>query len=170
MVGCKVQDLVRETIASLDEEATVQKGAELMAGRGLGSIIVTRDGEVVGLFTERDLLKRVVAAGRDPGATTLGEVCTRNLVSVEHDCGCRQAVQKMQAHACRRLLVHRGGRFVGLVKMTDLAHAMAANGRRTDYLVNAMGGVTLTVVVVVIAMLLFQLPAMIELVSQVSTH
>jgi CBS domain-containing protein len=169
-LGCKIQDFVRESVASLEESATVEDAAALMAARDLGSVVVMAGGQVVGLFTERDLLRRVVSVGKDPRTLTLREVCTRDLVSIAYDSTCRQAVRKMQAHHCRRLLVHRREHFVGLVKLTDLAHAMAASGRGTDFLVNAMGGATLTVVLLVIAMLLFQLPAMVELVAQISAR
>ena len=83
---------------------------------------------MVGLFTERDLLMRVVAEGRDPCALSLGEVCSRDLMRVDHDTGCRKAVMKMQARLSQRVLVYRGGRFLGLVKLPDLAYAMASRG------------------------------------------
>lgn len=167
-MSCTVDTLIRESVASLDEGATVQQAAELMAQRNLGSLVVTRDGEVVGLFTERDLLRRVVGAGRDSKTLSVGDVCTRNLVSIPHDKDCRAAVETMQAHRCRRLLVYRGQRFVGIVTLTDMAHEMAGTGRGKDLVVNALGAVTLAVAVFVIAMLLFQLPEMMQLAERVT--
>jgi len=167
-MSCKVDALVRESVASLNEDATVQQAAELMAQRNLGSLVVTRDGEEVGLFTERDLLRRVVGLGRDPRALSVGDVCTRNLVSISHDKDCRAALETMQAHRCRRLLVYRGQYFVGLVTLTDVAHEMAGKGRGKDLVVNAMGAVTLVVAVFVIAMLLFQLPEMLQFAERVT--
>jgi len=168
MSSCAVDALVRESVASLDESATVQHAAELMAQRNLGSLVVTRHGEVVGLFTERDLLRRVVGAGHDPKALNVGDVCTRNLISISHDKDCRAALETMQAHRCRRLLVYRGNRFVGLVSLTDVAHEIAGKGQGKDLVVNAIGAVTLAVAVFVIAMLLFQLPEMLQLAERVT--
>ena len=165
---CKIENLVREAVASLDEGATVQQGAELMAQRNQGSLVVTREGRVVGLFTENDLLKRVVGAGRDPQSLRLADVSSRNLISVSHDSSCRDALGKMQANLCRRLLVFRGAQFVGLIDLTDLAHAMGKKPTKGDLLVNAVGAVTLVVAVGVIAMLVYQLPAMLELVGRVT--
>lgn len=169
-MSCKVEELVREEVPSLEETTTVREAARLMAARGLGSCVVTRNAQVVGLFTERDLLMRVVAEGRDPSALSLGEVCSRDLIRVDHDTGCREAVMKMQARLSQRVLVYRGGRFLGLVKLPDLAYAMASRGGQKDMLVNVLGAVTLAVAVGVVAMLLIQLPELVSFVGQVSPH
>jgi CBS domain-containing protein len=160
---CTVEGLVSEVAVTLDEHASVQKAAELMAERDLGSLVITREGRVSGVFTESDLLRRVVGAGRDPAALTVGDACTRNLVSVPYDSECLRAIAKMQAHRCRRLLVFRGERLIGLVHITDLAHAMADKGRRKDLLVNLVGTVTLAVAIGVIVMLVYELPGMLRL-------
>jgi signal-transduction protein with cAMP-binding, CBS, and nucleotidyltransferase domain len=160
---CAVETLVSEVAATLDEQVSVQRAAALMAERGLGSLVITRDGRVAGLFTESDLLRRVVAAGRDAAAVSVGEVCSRNLVSVPYDCECLRAIAKMQAHRCRRLLVFRGDQLLGLVHITDLAHAMADRGRHKDRLVNLVGTVTLAVAIGVIVLLVREFPEMLRL-------
>jgi signal-transduction protein with cAMP-binding, CBS, and nucleotidyltransferase domain len=165
-MSCKVEQLVREDVPFLEEGASVREAARLMSARNVGSCVVTRDGQVVGIFTERELLTRVVADGHDPSALSLGDVCARNFVSVDHNTNCREAVARMQAHLCQRLLVYRGKRLLGLVKVPDLAYALASRGRHTDLLVNAIGGVTLAVAVGVIIMLLMQLPDLMSFVGQ----
>ena len=77
---------------------------------------------------------------------------------------------KMQARQCRRLLVYRGQRFLGLLKLPDLAYAMASRGRQKEMLVNALGAVTLAVALGVIAMLLIQLPELANFLGQVRPH
>ena len=165
-MGCKVIDLVRRAYPSLDVRSSVAEAARFMADRDLGSVIVTREGRPVGIFTERDLLKRVVAIGQDPGVITLEGVHSRNLVSIPHDSSCREAVRAMQANLCRRLLVYRDNHFVGLIKLSDLAHAMAGRGSGSDLLVNAMGLVTFALAIGVIAVLLFQFPEVYQMVEQ----
>jgi len=162
---CTVEALANQVAVTLDEGATVREAAQLMTKGGLGSLVVTRDGRVSGLFSESDLLNRVVGAGRDPDAVTVGEVCARNLVSVPHDCDCLSAIAKMQAQGCRRLLVFRGQQLIGLVQITDLAHALAARGRRKDLLVNLVGAITLAVAIAVILLLVYELPDMLRLVK-----
>jgi len=158
IMGCKVSDLVRPAYPSMDERSRVMEAAHLMAERDLGSVVVTREGRPVGIFTERDLLKRVVSLGLDPATVILSEVCSRNLVSIAHDSSCREAVRAMQANLCRRLLVYRNDQFMGVLKLTDLAHAMAGRGYRSDLLVNAMVLITFALAIGVIAALLFQFP------------
>jgi CBS domain-containing protein len=164
---CTVGALVRQVAVVLEEHASVQRAAELMTAHALGSLVVTLDGRVSGLFTESDLLRRVVGTGRDPGAVTVGEVCSRTLVSVPEDSECLRAIAKMQAHRCRRLLVFRGDRLVGLVHITDLAHALAEQARRRDLLVNIVGTVTLAVAVGVIMMLISEFPSMLHIAEAV---
>lgn len=160
---CTVGELVHEAPATLGEDVSVAQAAQAMAERNLGSLVLTRGGRAVGVFTESDLLRRVIAVGRDPASLPVGEVCTRNLVSVPHDCECLGAIAKMQAHQCRRLLVFRDEHLLGLVHITELAHAMADRTRRKDFLVNALGGLTLAVALGVIAMLVYQFPDMLRL-------
>jgi signal-transduction protein with cAMP-binding, CBS, and nucleotidyltransferase domain len=166
-MGCKVEDLVDEDVPSVEEGTSVQEAVRLMAMRKVGSCVVTRGGQVVGLFTERDLLAGVLADGRDPVALSLGEVCSRRLVSVDHRVTCRQALIKMRSHQCQWLFVYGGQRLLGLVKLTDVAYASAARGPQTDLLVNAVGGATLVVAVGVIVMLLIQLPDLLSFLGQV---
>lgn len=167
-MACSVADLVHESIVSLEEHANVQQAAALMAQHQVGSLVVTREGRVAGLFTERDLVRRVIGPGKDPNTVILADVCTRNLLSIPYDSKCLAAMAKMQAHRCRRLLVFRGNQFLGLVSLTDLAHAIAGKRRGNDLVVNVFGAITLAVAVGVIAMLLFQLPDMLRLAGEIS--
>ena len=169
-MACKIEGLIRREIPLLDEHATVQVGARLMAERNVGSLVVTRQGKVSGLFTEQDLVRRVVGQGRKAEEVLLGEVCSQTLVTIEYDSSCLKAVAKMEAHRCRRLVVYRRGEYVGLVKLADLAHALAENGRKgKDVLVNAVGMATIGAALGVIVLLLSQLPSMLQLAGRVSS-
>jgi signal-transduction protein with cAMP-binding, CBS, and nucleotidyltransferase domain len=162
-MACRIDRLVAETVSSLEAETNVQSAAAYMAAHDLGSLVVTDNGRVVGLFTERDLLTRVVGAGKDPAALNLGEVCTRNLISVSHDSACAYAIKLMRSNRCRRLLVYRNDSFQGLVKMQDLANALADHSAGKNLLVNLVGGITLAVVLVVIGVLISYIPDMMQL-------
>ena len=83
---------------------------------------------------------------------------------------CFAAVLKMHANRCRRLLVYRGPRFLGLVKIQDLAPAMASASQRSNWLSNVVVGVTLTLVLGVIALLLLQLPQMLTIAEHVGAR
>ena len=100
--------------------ATVLDGAKLMAAGKVGSIIIREDGRVLGIFTERDLLCRVVAAGKDPAGTLLREVMTSpvencHLADDIQDCGRRMA----QRHI-RHMAVIEDEALVGLIGLRDI--------------------------------------------------
>jgi CBS domain-containing protein len=100
--------------------ATVLNGAKLMAAGKVGSIIIREDGRVLGIFTERDLLCRVVAAGKDPAGTLLREVMTSpvencHLADDIQDCGRRMA----QRHI-RHMAVIEDEALVGLIGLRDI--------------------------------------------------
>ena len=169
-MGCKIEGLISESVAMLDQDASVQEAAVLMARQEVDSLVVSSEDGIIGMFTERDLLRRVVGASLDPKTLRLGEVCSRDLVSISADSDCHQAVLKMRSNGCRRLLVYRGRDFTGIVSVTDVASAMAEQRRGKNLLVNLVGGVTLTVALGVIAMLAYQLPQMLELAQRVSGY
>jgi len=163
---CLVAEYIRENLPRVEEETTIVEVVRKMCERQVASAVVTRSGEVVGLFTEGDLMKRVVNTGRDPAGLSVGEVCTRQLVSVEADTPCHMAVLKMRSNSCRRLLVYRGPRFLGLVKIQDLALAMASATNQRSSLLNVIVWATLALVLGVVVMLLLKLPEMVAFIQQ----
>jgi signal-transduction protein with cAMP-binding, CBS, and nucleotidyltransferase domain len=170
-MACRIEGLIRREVPLLDAGASVLEGAGAMVERNVGSLVVTRAGQVRGLFTERDLLRRVVGIGHRPEDLTLGDVCSQTLVTIEHDATCLEAVAKMEVHGCRRLVVYRDGSYIGLVKLTDLAHALAQHRRKgKDTLLNVLGFATFAAAVGVIALLLVQLPDVLNLVDRVSSR
>jgi signal-transduction protein with cAMP-binding, CBS, and nucleotidyltransferase domain len=169
-MACRIEGFIRREIPLLDEQVSVSEGARLMAERNVGSLVVTRQGRVAGLFTERDLVRRVIGVGRKPEAVPLGDVCSESLITIEHDAPCLKAVAKMEAHGCRRLVAYRRGEYQGLVKLTDMAHALAEDGRKgKDVLLNALGMATIGAAVGVIVLLLSQLPNMLQLAERVTS-
>jgi len=159
-MACRIRKLVHGSADTLEDSLDVQTAAALMAEKDLGSVLVTHDGDVIGLFTEKDLIKRVIGRGKDPKRVTLGEVCSRKLVAVHEDTSCERAIKTMNYNKCRRLLVYRGETLKGLVSMHSIAEAMASRNRRSNTLLNVLGGVTMFATFVVIGLGLYQLPHM----------
>jgi signal-transduction protein with cAMP-binding, CBS, and nucleotidyltransferase domain len=150
----------------MDAATKIQQAASFMAHNNLGSILITEQDKVIGLFTERDLLTRVVGANMNPNQHTLGEVCTRNLISIPHNSTCQNAIRLMQANNCRRLLVYRHDSLHGLVNIATVAHALAEHRGLKNIAVNLVGGITLTVVIAVIVMLIAIFPDMLNMAEQ----
>jgi predicted transcriptional regulator len=114
------------------------------------------------------MMRRVINRGQDPATTSIGEVCSTNLVTITADASCREAILKMRSNGCHRLFVYRGSQFMGLVKMHDLANGIAIQGKKKNWLPNLIVGLTLSLVVIVIILLALQLPEMFNIYSQ--TH
>jgi predicted transcriptional regulator len=166
-MGCGINKLAHTPIQSLEQGIDIQRAAEFMSKHDLGSVVVTQEGRVVGLFTEKDLIRRVVGAGREPRNVTLGEVCSRNLISINDDASCETAIKSMRANRCRRLLMYRGDTFLGIVTLQSVAQELADNRSRQNSVVNVVGGVTLVAALALIALWLYQLPDMARLAMQV---
>jgi signal-transduction protein with cAMP-binding, CBS, and nucleotidyltransferase domain len=161
---CTVANFVRERIAKLEEEASVVEGGRLMEARDVGSVVVTRGGEVVGIFTEQDMTRRIINRNLDPETTTVGEACTSHLVTIAADASCQEAIMKMRANGCHRLFVYRGAQFLGLVKLHDIANGLAVQGKRQNWFPNLIVGLTLILVSVVVVLLAIQLPDVLSLI------
>ncbi len=120
-----VPDLVHDQIlVSLPPSATVQDAARIMAERHIGAVLVAVDGRLQGIFTERDLLARVVAAGLDPNDTALGGVMTPNPDTVAPNDSALEALRRMSERGYRHLPVVDRERMVGIVSIRDLYTAV----------------------------------------------
>ncbi len=116
-----VPDLVRDqTLASLPPSATVHDAAQVMTERNVGAVLVAVDGRLQGIFTERDVLARVVAAGLDPDETDLRAVMTPNPDTIAPHDTARDALRRMTERGYRHLPVLDGARMVGIVSIRDL--------------------------------------------------
>ncbi|HET9932681.1 MAG TPA: CBS domain-containing protein [Polyangiaceae bacterium] len=117
--------LVRELMSkplALPSSAPVVEAARQMQNEDVGTVIVEDGGKPFGIVTDRDIVVRVVAEGRDPAQTAISEVCSKELVTLSPDAELDLAVQLMRDRAVRRLLVVNGEhRTVGLISLGDLA-------------------------------------------------
>lgn len=94
---------------------TVRQAAELMAEGHVGAVVVVEDEHLIGIFSERDAVFRVVARGLEPATTRLAEVMTPAPVSIEPDRSFGHAMAVMHEHHCRHLPVVENGRPIGIV-------------------------------------------------------
>ena len=95
--------------------ATVRQAVDLMAAGHVGAVVVVEHDHLVGIFSERDAVFRVVARGLEPAATQLAEVMTPAPVTIEPDRSYGHAMAVMHRHHCRHLPVVENGRPIGMV-------------------------------------------------------
>jgi len=103
------------------DTATAMDAAEYMAGRNIGAVcVLDREGKLCGIFSERDLLKRVVVKGLDPAGVPIRDVMSEALTVI--DCGDtpRKALERMEEVGSRHLPVVDGDKFVGMLSMRDI--------------------------------------------------
>ena len=107
------------SIITTDPDATVYDAIATMVNHNVGSIVVTDDGELVGIFTERDYLRRIVLRGRTSKTTAVREVMSADLITVKPDTTVEAALSIMTEARCRHLPVMVDGRLVGVVSIGD---------------------------------------------------
>ncbi len=127
------RDLLAEknssVVYTVEPQATVREACRLMELRRIGCLLVVRDAEVRGIFTEWDVVARVVAAGRDPGATAVAEVMTPEVVMVRADEPIDRMEATMRARRFRHLPVAgERGKLLGLLSIGDVAAWRARPG------------------------------------------
>jgi CBS domain-containing protein len=116
-VGALIRD---QNTISLGSQATVQEAAEKMAEYRIGAIPVIDSGELKGLFTERDLLNRVVAKGLQPRDARLADVMTKSPITIASDASLVEGFATMFKHRFRHLPVLEQGRVVGMLSCRDI--------------------------------------------------
>ncbi len=128
-----VRDIVHDRdLYQVGEFDTVAQVARQMAELHVGAILVLNGESLRGIFSERDLMKRVVLEHLDPEATPVRAVMSTNVVAVDEVASLEDAMELMQSHNCRHLPVTRGSRVVGFLSMRDLMNFELA--RKTEEL------------------------------------
>ena len=112
-------------VVSADTTDTVLEAVRRMDRANTGAVVVLDGNRLAGIFTERDLMRRVVLCGRDVAVTRLVEVMTRDLVFSEPGEAAQDAMAKITRHRCRHLPVVHGEQLVGVVSIGDLLNEIS---------------------------------------------
>ncbi|TDC79502.1 CBS domain-containing protein [Micromonospora sp. KC606] len=116
-----VGEFMTTRLVTMDENDTLAAAAQEMRDSAIGDVVVTAGDDVVGIVTDRDITVRGVAENKDPNATRLHEITSKDLVTVSQYDDAVAAADLMRTYAVRRLPVIQDGRLVGLISMGDLA-------------------------------------------------
>ncbi|UCH29407.1 MAG: CBS domain-containing protein [Myxococcales bacterium] len=133
MLSTRVHDILRkkgEHVHSVGPLATVIDAVNVMNDHHVGSVLVVEGGYPVGIFSERDVLVRVVAAHRDPRQTLVRDVMTTRLYTASPDDTLLDVMRLMTDRRCRHVPVMEGELLVGLVSIGDLTKATQHNLRQ----------------------------------------
>ena len=118
-----VQDVLKRKggdVASVAEDATVTEAAKLMSDRRIGSVVVVDGQKVIGIFSERDVLNRVVAQNRDPSTTHVREVMTTPVACCQPTSDLKECRSVMTEKRIRHIPVVEGNKLVGMISSGDI--------------------------------------------------
>lgn len=114
-------------IESISPSASVAVAVRQMNERGIGSLLVMDGDRLIGIFTERDVLVRVVGAGRDPTQAAVSDLMTTRVLTIEPDTTVEEAMRIMTERRCRHLPVVDDDQIVGLISIGDLTRWLVAD-------------------------------------------
>jgi CBS domain-containing protein len=117
----EVEDIMVSKVITIDANATVKEAARLMNRHEIGSLIALQKGQVVGIMTERDLLKKVVEQSKNPAKTKVHEIMSKRLFVGTPNMEIPDAVRLMLQKKIKKLPIVVEGKIVGLVTLTDVA-------------------------------------------------
>ena len=131
-----VRDIVHgRELFHVEEGSTVAAVARQMADRHVGAILVLKDDQLRGVFSERDLMKRIVLERRDPDGTRVETVMSTDVATIDELATLEDAMALMHSHSCRHLPVMRGSRVVAFLSMRDLMdHELARKNEELHHM------------------------------------
>lgn len=133
----KLREIMTNQVVRIHPEETVAVAARTLSRYNIGILPVCgADGRVCGLVTDRDLVTRCIASGRNPVSTPVREVMTRNVVSASGNMDADDAARLMGREQIRRLPVIENGKLCGMVSLGDLANSEQTAKNVGDALAN----------------------------------
>jgi CBS domain-containing protein len=116
-----IRDVMTPNPRMIGSSASLIEAAQTMREHDIGDVVVLEDRRLGGILTDRDIVVRALAEGRDPEKTKVGDICSRDLTTVSPTDSVGYAVRLMRAKAIRRLPVVEEGQVVGIVSLGDMA-------------------------------------------------
>ena len=117
----EVEDIMVRKVITVDPNASVKEAARLMNRHEIGCLIVVGQGQVMGIMTERDLLKKVVELGKNPEKTKVHDIMSKRLVVGTPRMDIPDVVRLMLQKKIKKLPIVTEGEIIGLVTLTDIA-------------------------------------------------
>ena len=133
----KVKDVMTKTVVTVETNKTVTEAAALMAENDVGNLIVMDGNTPIGIVTERDFVRRVLAKEKNP-KTKISEVMSTPLRVIDPDAPLKEAARRMIRKRIRRLAVIKDNKLVGIITATDFARHLSKK-TFTDDILEAIG-------------------------------
>ncbi|TLY08147.1 MAG: CBS domain-containing protein [Thaumarchaeota archaeon] len=121
MAAAVVRDIMTKQIVMIDHDKSALEAAMIMAEKGISSVFVVRNGDPVGIVSERDFIKKICAKELPIAQVKIGDIMSKILTTADPEMPIEVAVQRMVNHKIRRLPIMEDGKLVGIITVTDLA-------------------------------------------------
>ncbi len=140
----KVADIFKRkgfTNVTIGPDAMVREALRLMAEKNIGSVVIMRDEQYIGLFTERDYARKVILHGRSSDELTVSEIMSEYLPQISLEHSLEECMEMMSNHNVRYLPVFESGKYVGVISIIDVVkETMLAQQDRIEHLQNYIHG------------------------------
>jgi CBS domain-containing protein len=137
--GELVENVMAKRVVKIESEATVREAASLMDHRKCSCLVVARENTALGIVTERDLVRKVLAIEVDPSKVLISDIMSTPLITVFPKATVIEAAEKMSEYLIRRLVVvDESGVLVGLITAADIARLLARKKEYSDSQLNAI--------------------------------
>jgi CBS domain-containing protein len=128
----KIRELMTEDPITLEPGASAREAAERMRESDVGALLIVDGDELKGLITDRDIVVRAVAEGKDPDDVSVGDISSSDVVSISAEDSVDDAIKTMREQDVRRVPVLDGEKPVGIVSLGDLAVAQDSDSVLAD--------------------------------------
>jgi CBS domain-containing protein len=111
-------------VTKISSDTTIAEAARIMDQKVIGSVLVEENGNVIGVMTERDILRKIVAKGKNPEETTVKEIMNTPLITIDANSSLEEASNVMTKHEIRRLIITENDAIVGIITARGIAKNM----------------------------------------------
>lgn len=132
-----VKDIMTKEVVTIDTNKSVFEAAELMTSKGLGCLVVVIKAYPVGIITERDIVRRIVAKRASPDVKII-DIMTKKLITIDPDTSLKEAARVMSTNKIRRLPVLKNNKLVGIVVASDFVRNVGKK-TTTEEILDALG-------------------------------
>jgi len=127
----RLNELVRRKPITISGEATIHDVVKIMAEQNIGFLVVVENGRMVGVLSERDVVRSLAERGNL--SVKVSDICKRDIITLQADATLEEAAEKMGKHGIRHIVVvNESGELIGVVSVRDLIQELYASGSETD--------------------------------------
>jgi len=127
----RLKELVRRKPITISGEATIHDVVKIMAEQNIGFLVVVENGRMVGVLSERDVVRSLAERGNL--SVKVSDICKRDIITLQEDVTLEEAAEKMGKHGIRHVVVvNKSGELIGVVSVRDLIQELYASGSKTD--------------------------------------